>query len=94
MSALYNILTHLKEQIENEIKEVASDETYDKHQLLHEQLDYLLSTMYQGEINECLCEYGLDKAFELYTDKYGDFPMSSVRLLYMVLEELFTAESY
>ena len=91
MSALSNTLAHLKDSIQQAIAEGEYPEAYEKEDIIHAEVDYIVSTMYQSEVNECLCDYGLDKALELYEDEFGDIgyiKMTSARLLYTVFYRL------
>jgi hypothetical protein len=53
----------------------------------HEVLDYEISIMYISIINEYLCEYGIQEAYQLYRDEYGiEREVPSVRcVLYHII---------
>ena len=47
----------------------------------YEETDYLVSTTYQGGVNELLCEYGIDNAIKLYYDEYDSLQKVTSRAL-------------
>jgi hypothetical protein len=63
------IYKRVQEENEGEMKENEFDEMV--QDIRHEVLDYEVSIMYISIINEYLCEFGIQEAFQLYADKYG-----------------------
>lgn len=81
------IYTRIQEEHEGEIKENEFNELI--QDIRHEELDYKISVMCICNVNDYLCEYGIQEAFQFYMDSYGferDIP--SIRcVLYHIIDE-------
>jgi predicted Zn-dependent protease with MMP-like domain len=54
----------------------------------HEEINCEISSTYKGEVNEVLCDYGIDNAIKLYHDVHVDLnEVTSCALLYTILTE-------
>ena len=73
---------HICEMTENEIDEMLFD-------IKHEVLDHELNIMYDSIIDEYLCEYGIQRAYQLYRDNYGiEREVPSVKcVLYHIIDD-------
>jgi len=89
------VFEYVKEHFEHFVGEMSEDHYNDAiYDIKCEQIDCEISTTYQGEVNELLCEYGIDNAIKLYYDVHGDLnKVTSYGLLQTILTET-TKSSY
>lgn len=62
--------------------------TYDISDIIHEELDYYCSTLYNGECDEIIVSYGLTKALVEYDNHFGKCPKTSQGLLYVIMMDV------
>lgn len=76
----------MKEKIQQAWDEKEYPERFDRQDVIHEELDYYVSTMYDGEIDELILSYGLTEALTEYDNQgFDDCPKTSGALLYVIM---------
>lgn len=68
--------------------------TYDISDIIHEELDYYCSTLYNGDCDEIIVSYGLTKALVEYDNQFGDYPKTSQGLLYVIMMDVVSDAVY
>ena len=98
------VFERVKEHFENdEGSDEENDEGSDEHfvgemteehyndaidDIKYEVIDNEVNTTYMGQVNELLCEYGIDNAIKLYYDTHGSLEkVTSHGLLYTIYTE-------
>ncbi len=75
---------------------IKMDECHDKY--FHEFIDYNVSTEYNGDIEEIVASYGIEKAYQLYIRTFGELTLKEKicpQLAYAILDEaLFASWKY
>lgn len=84
--AFINFVKAVQEEIFKRIQEDTprSEEQYDDIDIdgiIHEEIDYSLTHEYDGDIEECIVNYGIQKALDLYIDSFGAIEKASIRSL-------------
>lgn len=86
MSAYQEAVEYVKEKIQQAWDEKEYPERYDRQDVIHEELDYYVSTLYEQEVDDLILSYGLTKALREYDNQgFGDCPKTSEALLYVIM---------
>jgi hypothetical protein len=88
MSAYYEATQYVISKVLQAWYEKEYPSTHDISDVIHEELDYYCSTLYNGECDEIIVSYGLTKALVEYDNHFGDCPKTSQGLLYVIMVDV------
>ena len=89
MTLFEEAIEYVSEKVLEAIKNKEYPITYDRYDIIHDELDYYCTYMYESEASDIIVSYGLTKALrECENQGVMDIPDSAFELLYIIMYPL------
>ena len=88
MTLFEEAIEYVVEKVIEAIDEEEYPESYDTSDVIHTELDYYCSHMYESNASDIIVSYGLTKALQEYDNQgFSDCPKTSFSLLYVIMRQ-------
>lgn len=94
MNAYYESVQYVISKVIQARDDKEYPSTHDISDIIHEELDYYCSTLYNGDCDEIIVSYGLTKALVEYDNQFDDYPKTSQGLLYAIMMDVVSDAVY